>query len=476
MAIAFTYTKSTNIAVVTGGTSGTPALFSDFVTADRAGSVTLLAATAGLSPTLALTYQITPVEKLALLISFVVASKTTQTDYIFITGTDAWDAAQTESIDVSAGNGTYVSTKRFRTITNIDCSDNSAGGGTDWADGTVAVTQPQWGVIWDYGNGQYRVDSDLDIGNGSTSTYFASSQENVYFNTNKTPQVTTAATLTIGAASNTYSGFGSVWLVWGMDTTRPMMTGGVTYIYGSILRYINSNLRFAGGDLYIYDSKVDSINGNNLRLASPTIIHFRNVYLYNVYSFTVYSGTTLTEFTDIWLETSNSGYNVYTNFTFISPKATNASYQYAIQTQDTTLTIIDAIGGISNTYCDSSRSKILEVYTCNINVCDKDGTPISGAVVDCVDTAATACWTAGTVTTDASGNIVAQNITYKQFYGATPVITTYSPHKFTISKSGYQTLVLDAITVDGPIKWHLELQQPSAGGAAYKNIGIGVNL
>ena len=146
MAIVFTYTKSTNTVVLTGGTSGTPATFADFVTADRAGSVTLLTAWVPNNNTKALTYQITPVEKRALLISFVVAAKTAEADFIFVTGTDAWDAAQTESINVTAGNGTYVTTKRFRTITNIDCSDNAGGGGTVWADGTVAVTQPQWGV------------------------------------------------------------------------------------------------------------------------------------------------------------------------------------------------------------------------------------------------------------------------------------------------------------------------------------------
>ncbi len=77
-----------NKVIVISGTSGSPATFADFVTADRAGEAVLLAATAGLSPTLALTYAIRPVEDLALLISCIVASKTTETDYIFITGSD----------------------------------------------------------------------------------------------------------------------------------------------------------------------------------------------------------------------------------------------------------------------------------------------------------------------------------------------------------------------------------------------------
>ena len=122
------YAPATNIVTVTGGASGSPADFASFVAADRAGAGTsLLAAWSPNSNTKALTYQVRPVELLALLISLVVAGKTAETDYIFITGTDAWGAAQTEAMDVSAGNGTYTTTKRFRTITNIDCSDNPAG-------------------------------------------------------------------------------------------------------------------------------------------------------------------------------------------------------------------------------------------------------------------------------------------------------------------------------------------------------------
>ena len=87
-----------------------------------------------------------------------------------------------------------------------------------------------------------------------------------------------------------------------------------------------------------------------------------------------------------------------------------------------------------------------------------------------------------TDTTDGSGNLLtpASNIiTHSKYVAgaalATPVVTTYSPHKFTISKAGYQTLVLEAITVSSKINWHLELQ----GGevmAKYVPVGIGVRV
>ena len=41
---------------------------------------------------------------------------------------------------------------------------------------------------------------------------------------------------------------------------------------------------------------------------------------------------------------------------------------------------------------------------------------------------------------------------------------TYSPHKFTLSKAGYETLDLENITIDGPIVWHLGLQDEDGGG------------
>ncbi len=75
----------------------------------------------------------------------------------------------------TAGNGTYVTTKYFAAISSLDCSDNAAGGGNQWADGTIRVTQPQWGLIWDSGNGaQYQIDCDIDIGDSSMATYFTS--------------------------------------------------------------------------------------------------------------------------------------------------------------------------------------------------------------------------------------------------------------------------------------------------------------
>ena len=72
----FTYTVATNTVVVTAGTSGSPADFASFVTADRAGTGTSLKAATAASKTLTLTYAVRPVELRAIVVKLIVASKT----------------------------------------------------------------------------------------------------------------------------------------------------------------------------------------------------------------------------------------------------------------------------------------------------------------------------------------------------------------------------------------------------------------
>ncbi|HUV85112.1 MAG TPA: hypothetical protein VMV86_05335, partial [Methanosarcinales archaeon] len=52
-----------------------------------------------------------------------------------------------------------------------------------------------------------------------------------------------------------------------------------------------------------------------------------------------------------------------------------------------------------------------------------------------------------------------QNINYiRYYYSGGQASETYSPHKFTFSKAGYETIIWDNVTVDAPINWHVELQ------------------
>jgi hypothetical protein len=461
MAIVFAYTVATNTVVVTGGTSGTPATFANFVTADRAGTGTSLKAASAASATYTLTYAVRPVELLAVVVKCIVAAKTTQTDYLFISGHDAWGTAQTESIDVSAGNGSYTSTKRWSVIDNIDCSDNAAGGGTVWADGTLAVTQDIWGVIWNQGLGKYQVDANFTIGDYSTATYFQSTREAVIFSSGFTFKGVTAATMQFGLKGALDSCYNGSYIRTNKTTGYHGTQGtGTILFYGSFWQFTTTSEEL---DVRGNASELRQSLFQDGFCVAPTANGIVNrITIGNMQRGFVYQGNPTAS--DIVIgKYQVCGIMVQTNYGAVGSNITisdddSKAQDFRVFSMTVDSSFIDStavwnptwIGGAANT------ADLLEKYSCNINICDSSGVALSSVAVDCVDVNGAALWTLGSVTTDVSGNITQQLITtHKYEVGG---ITGYHPFKFTISKAGYQTLVLDNITVSAPIKWHLEMQ------------------
>jgi len=437
----WTYDESLNTIVVTQGTSGTPATFSDFVTADRAGTAELTPedAPAACTTNMTLTYQIRPVEKLALQTTFTLAGTSAGAgDTLDVTGTD-WDGnAQNESIDVSAGDGAYTGAYKWRTITDIDC--------TGWADGTLKVTQPQWGVIWDYGNGQYRIEAHFHIGGGGTSTYFDSSKEMVVHAEDMEPETYANASLSI---TNSY------WYIDGVTWTS-LCFGGTVNITRSVINIGASWLSFYSGTANL--DRVTFCGAGSLYFRSYlTTLNINDVYVIGInYLILQITPTTMSGFTidnlinymGIEASCAATGLNI----------KNMAAWNTLDPIPGVTFTDIDPVWAVNMNMVrtDAPTRVYKEVYTCNIHVANKSGTNLAGVTVDCEDQYGTACWAAGTITTDANGDITEQQIEYRT--EVNQVTTTYSPHKFTISKAGYETLILENITVDAPIVWHLELQ------------------
>jgi len=413
---SFAYTKSTNTIVVTNGTEGAPATFNDMYIADQAGTVELLAAWSPDNNTKALTYQLTPADKKGLKIDFVIESKTAEADYIFITGTDIDGNAQTESIDVtsleSGGGGTFTTTKWFATITNIDCSDNSAGGGTVWADGTIQITQPRWGVVHEIvEDGSYKIDCIVAI---------------------------------------------------------------------ERLNIIDAHL------FNSYDAPV---------VAEDLLLTNVALGFYGQHS---------------------SGEIVITDFGTVGTRTTDAQQETAA-----TLVLKDPKTNLGTVRVNNAIGAIIEQYTCNIHIADKDGADLESATIQCqtfgnvvsndggstfykcledhtsgtfatdlaagkwelttaayaalagcVGGARTGEWVTGidyvaaasefSTATDVNGDITEQTIDYKKWIGTSEALLTYGPFTFTFTHASYPNFVMNEIVADHPIVWEFDMGQSTS--------------
>jgi hypothetical protein len=495
----FSYAAATNTVTVTGGTSGSPADFASFVAADRGGAGTLLlAAWSPNSNTKALTYQVRPVELLALLITFTVAGKTAETDYILITGTDAWGNAQTEPINVSAGNGTYITTKHFRTITNIDCSDNAAGGGAVWANGTVAVTQPIWGVIWDKSSNQYQLDCKFNVGDGSINTYFTDTGKQITIKNGvvtglnqavisvKAGAVAYLCTVNDVATKATSDGCQFILLENTYYGARIVEAIGTAYVGSASCRAVSAArygaLYEAGGTLYIWNCLLSNsmlircVNGslNNIIHSNPCqALYNTTAPVINLIVNPLLAGQAT-----IYASTTNQ---VVVNGLICN----NLTGGYDVQVASFTANVfaVNCIinGGVhtwSILYQGTCTGSIYRQNTLDLHLTDVAGNNIAGAAVTLTDIAGPT--TVFSVTTGADGKItfpgqdsstVDKAVTHTRYYYSGGAQSSYrGPWTLTITKTGYQTYQ-DVIAIDRKMDLEIALLA-LAGGVSNTNLGL----
>lgn len=512
----YAYTRATQILQVTGGTSGAPATWNDAYLADLAGTLTLKAASAP-SATFTLTYQIQPAEELAQIITLTVAGKTPEIDYLVITGTDAWGGAIVETLAVSVGNGAYVTSLHFRTITNIDCSDNAAGGGTVWADGTLAVTQPRWGVVGErIADRQYYISANLTVGDGSTATYFQSSNEEIYFADGYNITRTNAATLASGYLLASYGRFGSTWsLAPAVSYELQNTTSGSFLLYDSVFHVrSNTGVFFTAGTVDIRNSTLSNefsfsvsgadryfrFQGTGITLSRVTITGMISVQL---------RGAPVAA-QDIHLHGSYYGVDCLSAAGIVlsgTRITSSSSVEARVSTAD--LTLVDPVGTITLVTCGAA-DLITVKRTVNINVNTPAGVDLAGVTVACtrahlmtgsdgnvyrciapiaaaVDathkpitgadwatywqlTAYAAgtggAWTTGaayvaaeaefSVATGATGDIAAQTITTKRWTGTSEILEAFE-HSFSYAILGYPTFRMPNILITAPIDWEQDL-------------------
>jgi hypothetical protein len=378
-------------------------------------------------------------------------------------------------------NGTYTTTKYFATITDIDCNDSlTNSGGTVWADGTVAVNQNQWGIIHEIiENGVYKVDCDIYWGNGTDNSYFESANEHVWFDDNRMWQIQINGNLQLGEKTAGDHGiYGSNWNFGpptGIMTAMAGFAATMSFkMYGSHMhRRTNGGsgggVRLRCGVVDIRDSifsgETNTDTGVYLGLDNGIqTLTVKN--LINLHVKTIPLGTIPSLFEGVQVFDSRYGIQldkdgIVVDQSFSEEAGGAGTYgEIANFGAATAVTVRDIKSNISSVFINSDGSSIIDQKTCNIHITDEDGNNLNGVTVDCQDKDGNYVWTAGSVTTDTNGEIAEQVINYRKWEDTSETLTTYSPHKFTFTKSGYVPQVYENVTTDGPINWQVTMQEP----------------
>ena len=340
------------------------------------------------------------------------------------------------------------------------------GGGTARVDTFMTETIP---------NVVYLILKSIQFGNDVTPSYFRSKNEMVYFSDDMGINVRNAATLELGEIVSGYSENGSRWNI-GVSVNLEIINSGKDtayfYMYDSYLYSRGKDFWFRGGNVILKKSTHGFANATEYSKFWNTMnsLTMDDVYFFNTLQLNV--DIAPDDFKNVHVHDTTYGFKSQYGGTIENLLTTNFSSYDVDMSAGYTVNLKNPLFNITTPLIDDDSGIIKEQYTCNAHIANKDGADLAGVAVDCKDQFGNPVWAVGTVITDAAGDIAEQIITYKKWEGTDETLTEYSPHIFTISKAGYETQVLDEITVDHPIVWHEELLPELAEA----NVEVGVNF
>lgn len=422
---------------------------------------------------------------------------------------------QTEQIDTSGSHTTFWSTVPYGQIAMLTFTGYD---GTN----TAKVDQPIWGVIWDLGDGQYKSNTNFSIGNGSTTTYFASlGREQFYSSDDVSVHVFVDATLTMGNY-DTGSYGGVSWNVWHMTTFAAhegFCAGGTFSMYGSHLavRGVVNDFGFWGA-ITIHQSTIENlgaISGNLIFFSASESINISGQVYFVGFTACPRLGQDPDTYVDVHSHRTTQGVRLDTPGVTVNirgPKVTGYTNDYTIFFQpNCVLNVIDPDGGVQAPLIGHASGIMTEQYPCNIHIAYKGGIDLASALIDCEyahlvegsDGKTYKCiadhtavdadhepitgtdWADYWELYDAGGGLggdwdtgfdyksgtaefsqqttdangdMTEQLVQYKKWANPGLVLEVRNHKFTISKEGYKTLPLDNITVDDDIVWHKELQ------------------
>jgi len=321
-----------------------------------------------------------------------------------------------------------------------------------------------------------------------------------------------SSALQLGSLVNSYSSLGASWNFqvddgWG-DATF-CATGSVFNMYGSTILFRGLSKDASIWESDIKQSIISSDTTGYVGFRSATTSVSGQIYVYGCV-FRLY--TTLDTVEDIHCH--HAPYGIGAGWTGATVTVKNVKFTdtdhgdiFAGGVAGSNVQALNLFSSISSIAINDADSWAKEQYTINIHVTDKDGGAIANTatvactranvvtesakfykcisahtsgtfatdlaagkweeITDATILAAAPAWLTSTAYVSAeqefsvnptSGAIAEQTITYKKWTGTSELETKYI-HTFTLSESGYETLVITDIEVDAKIDWYLELQQ-----------------
>ncbi len=439
-----TYSPSANTITVVGYSSGsTPWGFNDLWVYDKAGTLTLdtrtgISAVDGAPD--AFSYNLRPTDYYVLGgaandLYITVSSWSGLTNCtIEIFGTDSAGGSQAENFTFT-GAATQYSALLYHTLTQSQVVVFSGSGSF-----TYAVSEGQWGVVWKQSSTQYAFDCKLQVGDGSTATYFTDINKQILVSVSGGYIYTkVGSTFTLGsidANGNTYNGCTLTFTNPNIQAWSSDGSTGDIYLYASMVKGYMFWRMYRGSSqiVKIIDCTIDGWIGGRFQGASGVIKRLR------IHDGTLY-GLTLVSPNPVVSEVrvDRSDYAVFINADVSSIVSMNlvtarnnvkSIYVYPASVA-ASLALID---------CDfdawtlnfASAGTVFRQYEFDLTVSNENGNALSGRNVTLTMKNGTQVLNQAT---NSTGQITTQTLTYgyyDQAHGNTLQSSAYSPYNLTI--------------------------------------------
>jgi len=481
---SITYASSTNLITVVGdatcGDSEENACdFDDLWVADKGGTIELMENQTGASQ-MNLSLQLRPTDNVTIPMIFNVTNiHLNNLNNCNISGLLGNGSTVIETINFT-DNTTYATVNYFKSIENstINCSDTF----------DVQIYQNQWGLIWKPGTSQFTFDGKIQIGDGSTTTWFADTNKQIIVSDDA---ITADGQWFIEVKINGYLKFGSV-----VNAAKKISEDGCQftgletsnwyYLCGprNTEIYSSSFTSFGYDRMIIYGQTIwNSIfNGQGISSVRPygtTSDWFNFIVTRCVYGMLLATTGTFNK-----LQCMGTTTCVYTygsgNFSVSNIYARDATniLRCGAASNTSNVYLVNVDSDIWSILWSNCNATVYRQYEFDLNVTDTSGRAISGANVSIESLSGDPLCSNHTNVTYANGSIPTQTIMmgyYNQTGGDT--IYTCNPYRIKINKTGYGEYETN-FTLDRKTDWTIALGNPCSPDPDYLyalNYGMSYN-